>query len=115
MLFKKISNLSENLIYILVTNTFTALLVFTITFKAFTGGFGMFIPAAEEAFRKPTNNISNEYETNIKKQKVKKGAATIDYTPQVENVIVQPLDTTLIETKKPTEKKKGFFKRLFNK
>ena len=67
----------------------------------------------EEAIRKETNQITNEFETEIKKLKVKKdGIVDFDTYPTIdnENNNLKKNDST-----PQVKKKNGFFKRLFGK
>lgn len=69
-----------------------------------------------EAIRKETTSIKNEFNTEIKKLKNRKGELTLDVKPVIENQIEQNGDTISVTQPPPEPKKKrGFLGRLFGK
>lgn len=69
-----------------------------------------------EAIRKETTSITNEFKTEIKKLKNRKGELTLDVKPIIENQIEQNGDTiTTAQEQTEPKKKRGFLGRLFGK
>ncbi|MBV7268375.1 hypothetical protein [Winogradskyella luteola] len=71
-----------------------------------------------EAIRKETTSITNEFKTEIKKLKNRKGEVTLDVKPVIDNQIKQQEqngDTLTVVPEEKKEDRPGFFKRLFGK
>lgn len=69
-----------------------------------------------EALKRETTSIKNEFNTEIKKLKNRKGELTLDVKPIIENQIEQNGDTISVTQPQPEPKKKrGFLGRLFGK
>ncbi|MDH7444690.1 hypothetical protein [Aquimarina sp. 2201CG14-23] len=104
-------NLAENLIIIVI-----------MLIVGMTGGYYFSLTAAERmlnnqkslieaAIKKETTSITNEFNTEIKKLKAKKGS-NVDFSvdPTLENTA----ETNIIKSKDSIKKKKkGLFKRIF--
>ena len=106
-------NLAENLIYIMLSVVVGGVIGYTASTHSNKQTILLLKPTIEQAIKKETTSILNKYETTIKKQKVKKGVSSIDYTPKVQNVIENKPDSLILKPK--IKKRKGFFKRLFKK
>tara|TARA_R110002049_G_C8936073_1_gene544595 strand:- start:276 stop:626 length:351 start_codon:yes stop_codon:yes gene_type:complete len=69
-----------------------------------------------EAIRKETTSITNEFKTEIKKLKNRKGTVVLDVKPILENQIDQDeINTNTRDSIPKPDKKKGWLGRLFSK
>ena len=106
-----LKNILENIIYIIATAIISTTLTYKATSLAYEKAGGQvlaaFVPMIEKKFEEATTKIENNFKTEIKKLKNKNGVAEITYTPKIESVITQPLDTILspIPIKKPKKKR----------
>jgi hypothetical protein len=68
------------------------------------------------ALKRETTSIKNEFKTEIKKLKNRKGELTLDVKPIIENQINQKeVNTNIQDTIPEPEEKKGWLGRLFSK
>ncbi len=104
-------NLSENLIIVFVTAIASGMVGYFASTFSNKQTVKLLRPTIEQAIRKETTSISNEFRTEIKKLKAKKGgAATLEVTPNLESEIVSK-DSTVIQT----ANQKSWLKRIFSK
>ncbi len=68
-----------------------------------------------EAIKKETTSITNEFKTEIKKLKNRKGSVTLETSPILENKIHVDVRDSIPKDVVEVPKKTGFFKRLFKK
>jgi len=102
-------NLAENLIIVLISAVIGGGIGYIASTKANKQTIELLRPTIEEAIRKETTSITNEFKTEIKKLKTRNGETVIDTKPIIENRIKQTKDSLPNQT----TQKKGFFKRLF--
>ncbi|MBU2923052.1 DUF3888 domain-containing protein [Winogradskyella psychrotolerans] len=108
-------NLAENLIIVLISVSVGGYVGYTASTASNKQTIELLRPTIEEAIRKETTSISNEFKTEIKKLKNRKGELTLDVKPIIENQIEQHGDTITVTPKKESKDRPGFFKRLFGK
>lgn len=99
-------NLAENLIIVLISALVGGGIGYMASTQANKQTIELLRPTIEEAIRKETTSITNEFKTEIKKLKTRNGETSIDIEPNFDNTIKQSTDSI-----KP--KKKGLLKRLF--
>ena len=101
-------NVSENLVYIIFAFISGGIVSYYASTYSNKQTIQLLIPTIEQAIAKETTSILNEYQTNIGKQKIRKGSASIDYTPKVDNVIETNTEiiTDTLNLKTPTKQEK---------
>ncbi len=101
-------NLAENLIIVIIAALIGGVIGYVASTKANKQTIELLRPTIEEAIRKETTSITNEFKTEIKKLKNRgSGNIRLEIEPVLENEIKQKKDSI-----KP-KKKKGFFNRIF--
>ncbi|WP_233860998.1 hypothetical protein [Tenacibaculum piscium] len=101
-------NLAENLIIVIVSALIGGSIGYVASTSANKQTIELLRPSIEEAIRKETTSITNEFKTEIKKLKNKgTGNVVLEIEPVLKTAIKQKSDSI-----KPI-KKKGFFKRIF--
>lgn len=108
-------NLTENLIIVIASAAIGGYIGYRASTQSNKQTIELLRPTIEEAIKKETTSISNEFKTEIKKLKNRKGEVTLDVKPIIENQIEQNGDSIPRAQKTHTKKKDGFFKRLFGK
>ena len=104
-------NLVENLIIVIVVSVSSMAAGYFFSINAAERMLDNQKPIIVEAIRKETNQITNEFKTEIKKLKVKKdGVVDFDTYPNIDNENSNLKNNDSLPKKK---KKEGFFKRLF--
>lgn len=101
-------NLSENLIILLISALVGGGIGYMASTQANKQTIELLRPTIEEAIRRETTSITNEFKTEIKKLKTRNGVTTLDIEPNFDNTIEQSTDSI-----QPKTKKKGLIKRLF--
>jgi hypothetical protein len=100
-------NLAENLIIVILSALVGGYIGYTASTASNKQTIELLRPTIEEAIRKETTSISNEFKTEIKKLKNRKGEVMLDIDPELNNEIEQTNDTLA--------QRPGFFTRLFKK
>lgn len=101
-------NLAENLIIVIIAGLIGGVIGYMASTKANKQTIELLRPAIEEAIRKETTSITNEFKTEIKKLKNRgSGNIRLEIEPILENKIQQNKDTVKLK------KRKGFFSRIF--
>jgi ribonuclease HIII len=107
-------NLAENLIIVIVAVTIGGYVGYKASKESNKQTIQLLTPAIMEAIKKETTAIKNEFNTEIKKVKNRKGVLTLDVKPIIDNQIKQKntRDTTA-QNVVQEPKKTNWFKRLF--
>ncbi len=93
-------NLSENLKIVIVATSVGAVLGYLASTQANKQAIELLRPTIEQAIRKETTSITNEFKTEIKKLKNKKGVLDFNVKPILESAIEQNKDSVRKKTKK---------------
>ena len=110
-------NLAENLIIVIVAVAVGGYVGYSASKEANKQTIVLLTPTITEAIKKETTAIKNEFNTEIKKVKNRKGELTLDVEPIIDNQIKQKQirDTTAQDVVKQPPKEKTWFGRLFSK
>lgn len=101
-------NLAENLIIFIIAVFVGGVVGYVASTQANKQTIKLLRPAIEDAIKKETTSITNEFKTEIKKLKSRGGGTVkLEIDPVLKSEIEQKKDSV-----KP-KKKKGFFKRIF--
>lgn len=102
-------NLAENLIIVIVAVSIGGFVGYTASINSNKQTIELLRPTIEEAIRKETTNITNEFKTEIKKLKSRGNGTTIlEIKPKLDNEIeVNKTSLDSIKTK-PKKKRKKF-------
>ena len=103
-------NLAENLIIAIVVSLIGGFVGYTASLKTNKQAIELLRPVIEQAIIKETTSISNEFRTEIKKLKTKRGSTTtLEITPEIKSVITPPIKAdSIIAPSKKQEKRKKF-------